>query len=68
MVAALAALAIGRAAELAAPDHQRVLEHPALLQVLEQRGDRLIDVAAHLLVVGVHVVVGVPLHDERPAA
>ena len=29
-----------RAAELAAPDDQRVVEQPALLQVGEQRGDR----------------------------
>ena len=31
------ALAINRAPELAAPDHQRVVEQPALLQILDQR-------------------------------
>ena len=31
------ALAVDRAAELAAPDDQRVVEQPALLQILDQR-------------------------------
>ena len=34
-----------RAAELGRPDDQRVVEHAALLQVVEQAGDRLVDVA-----------------------
>ena len=38
--------AVGRAAELAAPDHQRVVEQAARLQVLEQPGDRLVDAGA----------------------
>ena len=43
MVAAVvAALDHRRPAELAAPDDQRVLEHPALLQVLDQRGAGLV--------------------------
>src|SRR5258706_6202173 len=40
------ALAIHRAAELAAPDDQRLVEQAALLEVSDQRGTRLIDVAA----------------------
>src|SRR6185503_13346795 len=40
------ALAVDRPAELAAPHHQRVLQQPALLQILNQRGARLIGVAA----------------------
>ncbi len=32
------ALTHGRAAELATPDHERVLEHPALFQILHQSG------------------------------
>ena len=38
------ALAVDRAAELAAPDDQRVIEQAALLQVLDQRGARLVAV------------------------
>ena len=33
------------AAELAAPDHERLVEQPAPLQVLEQGRDRLVDLA-----------------------
>ena len=40
------ALAIDRAAELAAPDHQRVVQQAALLEVLDQRGRGLVGVAA----------------------
>ena len=36
----------GRSAELAAPDHQRIVEQAALLQVLQQGGGGAIDVAA----------------------
>src|SRR5215472_10658899 len=36
------ALAIHSASEFSAPDHQRVIQHPALLQVLDQGGGRLI--------------------------
>ena len=39
------ALAIDRAAELAAPDDQRVVQQAALLQILNQRRRRLIGVA-----------------------
>ena len=40
------ALAVDRAAELAAPDDERVVEQAALLQVLDQRGGGLVGVAA----------------------
>ena len=41
----VAAVALGhrRPAELAAPDHQRLVEHAALLQVLDERGRSLVD-------------------------
>ena len=39
-------LAHRRAAELAAPDDERVVEQAALLQVVDQRGAGLVDVAA----------------------
>ena len=41
-----ATLAERRAAELGREDHQRVLEHAARLQVLDQGGGRLVDVVA----------------------
>src|SRR5439155_14390102 len=44
------------AAELAAPDDQSVLEHPARLQVAEQRGDRPVDLLALLRQVGDDVI------------
>ena len=50
----------GRAAELAAPDDQRVLEHPALLQVLHQRRARAVGVLAVLPQVLDQVAVVVP--------
>ena len=46
VVAAVAALRAGRAAELGGPDHDRLVEQPALLQVLEQPGDRPVDLGA----------------------
>ena len=51
MVAAVVAAPLDhrRPAELAAPDDQRVVEHPALLEVLDQRGAGLVGVLAVLL-------------------
>ena len=40
------ALAVDGASELAAPDDQRVVEQPALFEVFDQRGARLVGVAA----------------------
>ena len=68
MVAALAALRFGRAAELAAPEDQRRIEQAAPLQILEQRGDRLVGLRGHAEVVLLDVVVRVPLHVARAAA
>src|SRR6185436_17976839 len=54
-------------AELAAPDDQRVLEHPALLQVLEERAERLVELAAKAAMADFEVVVVVPrLAGARP--
>ena len=50
----------GRPAELAAPDHQRVVEQAALLQVGQERGDRPVPLAGELAVVRFEVVVVVP--------
>ena len=43
MVAAVGALRAGRAAELGGEEHDRRVEQAALLQVLQQAGDRLVD-------------------------
>src|SRR4030095_16449946 len=40
------ALAVDRSAEFSTPDHEGILEQPALLQVSDQRGARLVDVPA----------------------
>src|SRR5690348_8933262 len=60
VIAAVVALAVGGAAELAAPDDQGVLEHVALLEVGEESGDGLIDLAGVLLHALAEVVVVVP--------
>ena len=49
-----------RAAELAAPDHQRVFEQAALLEVGQQAGDRLVDGPGVVLVALLQVRVLVP--------
>ena len=71
MIAAAAGVDGGSAAELAHPDHERFVEHAALLQVGDQRGERLVDFFAEFFHAGEVVVVGVPavLHDfdERDA-
>ena len=61
MVAPLAALAGGRPAELAGPDHQGLIQQPAALQVGQEGRDRLVGLAAVELVVLVDVAMGVPV-------
>src|SRR5262249_62287581 len=60
VVVAAVALGARRAAELRAPDDQRVLEHAALLEVLEQAGDRLVHLGRQGAVVALDAGVGVP--------
>ena len=48
-------------AELAAPDHDRALQQPAPLQVLQEPRDRLVGVPGVLVVVQLDVGVGVPV-------
>ena len=43
------ALTVNRATEFAAEDHNRILQHPALLQILDQAGHRLINAVAVVL-------------------
>ncbi len=62
----------GRAAEFAAPNHQRVVQHAALLQILQQPGAGLIGVAAIFRDVFHQVVMLVPslmveLHEADTA-
>ena len=54
------ALGTGRAAELGAPDDDRLVEQPALLEVLEQSGDGQVDLGRELAVVGLDAGVSVP--------
>src|SRR5438128_12669474 len=68
VVAAVAALRHGQAAEFTAPDHQRGIEQAALYEVLEQRGDGLVGVAAHLFVIEDQLLLGIPLRDDGAAA
>ena len=60
MVVAAVALGARRAAELGAPDDDRLVEHPALLEVLQQAGDRQVHLGRELAVVGLDAGVGVP--------
>src|SRR5439155_25305490 len=67
-----AALRVDRPAELAAPDDQRVVEHPALLEVLEEPGAGLVHVLALRRHPAPEVAVMVPLvvvnlHEPDPA-
>ena len=61
VVAAVALLAHRRAAELAAPHHERLVEQAAGLEVGEQRGDGPVDRAAEPGVVGLDALMGIPL-------
>jgi len=56
VIAAIPLLGHRRATEFATPDDERLVEHPALLEVAEQRGDRLVGLLAQL---------GVILFDAR---
>src|SRR5262249_23204801 len=61
VVAATAgAVLTGRAAKLRRPDDERVVEHAAALEVVEQAGDGAIDLAGKRLVGG-HVGMGIPV-------
>ena len=70
----VAAVALGhrRAAELAAPDDQRVVEHAALLEIVHQRRRAAIDFLGRAGDVAFHVAVVVPVAvielDEPHAA
>src|SRR5437899_382161 len=66
MIAAERGLAVAieldsrRAAEFPAPDHERVFEHPSLLQVRQQCGDRLVDLGRQLAMILLDLGVMIP--------
>src|SRR5690606_1732191 len=60
VVATVLALGKGRAAELARPDHEGGVEQSTAAQVLDERGDRLVDGQAVLGVPLVELAVLVP--------
>ena len=51
---------VGRAAEFAAPHDERAVEQAALLEVADQRGNRLVDLLDEVAVGALDVVVAVP--------
>ncbi len=61
VVASVGALAVGGAAELAAPDDEGVLEEIALFEVLKEAGDGLVDLTAVVFEGGSEVGVVVPV-------
>ncbi len=61
VVAAVGVLAVRRAAELAAPDHQRVVQQPPSAQVGQQAGDRPVDGPGVAGVAGLQAAVLVPV-------
>ena len=61
VIAAVAALAVGRAAELRRPDDERVIEQAARLEIGEQAGDRLVDRARMGAVVLFELAMRVPV-------
>ena len=57
---------VRRAAELAHPDHQRAVEQAAVLQVVDQRGDRRVDLPGERLDAVEVVLVRVPAAEASP--
>ena len=61
VVAAVGVLAVRRAAELPAPDHQRLVQQPPRAQVRQQAGDRPVDGPGVPGVAGLQAAVLVPV-------
>src|SRR6185295_19104577 len=60
VVAAVLVLGVRSAAEFATPDEQRVLEHPPLLEVVDEGGNRLVDAGGVGGQLGLELLVLVP--------
>ena len=58
---ALGVLGCRLAAELTPPNDERLVEQPALIEILQQCGDRLVGVAGVVVVIFFQVTVGVPV-------
>lgn len=61
VVAPLAALGAGHAAELGGPENERVLEHAPLFEVLDQRGGSMGHAQRERLMITFHILVAVPV-------
>ena len=57
-------LTVGGPAELAAPNHESVIQHPPLLEIKDQRGTGLINVFALRFVLGGQPTVRIPTAME----
>src|SRR5262249_32749911 len=68
VVSTFATLRHRRAAKLARPDNQGVVQKTSLFQVFQQSRDGSIHASAHGFVIGIDVVVSVPLSGKRSAA
>ncbi len=62
VIATVGPLRRRRAAELTAPQYERIFEQPAGLEVLQEARDRLVDLGRVLGVTLIEVAVLVPLH------
>ena len=60
MVAAIRFFGPRRATELGRPDNQRFVQHPALLEILQQAGDRFVDASAVFGVILFELAVRIP--------
>src|ERR1043166_8456554 len=65
MIAAVFALHHRRAAELAHPDQQRAVEQPALLQIADETGNRLVDLAGVYRMILIALAVTVPIGRDE---
>src|SRR5438132_13107791 len=60
MVAAVGVLGPGRSAEFGCPNHDGFVEQSALPQILQQTGDRFINLGSQLAVILLEVLVRIP--------
>ena len=60
VVPTIAVLGVGSPAELTRPDHQRVLQHAALLQISQQPGNWFVNLLAQVRNLRGHVEMSIP--------
>ena len=66
VIAAVRPLRERRPAELPRPDDERLLEEPTTFQVVDQPGNRLVDLSGHLAMAGFQATVLVPRIADLP--